>query len=56
MQVLNLLYTTRGVLPGPWMGFGKAFSMDLFTSRVQNIQEPPSVYFIPFSSPRPLLQ
>ena len=27
---------------------------DLSTSRVQHIQKSPSVYFIPFSSPRPL--
>ena len=45
--------------PRPWMGeyvpWMRTPSMHLSTSRVQQIQEPPSVYFIPFSSPRSLL-
>ena len=44
--------------PRPWMGghvpWMRTPSMDLSTSRVQHIQKPPSVYFIPFCSPRPL--
>ena len=55
--MLNLMHATRGVLPPSmegghvlWMGTP---SMDLSTSRVQHS---PSVYFIPFSSPRPLFQ
>lgn len=52
-EMLNLLYTTCGCFPMShgWKGTIHRWgsNLDLSTSRFQHIQEPPNVYFIPFS-------
>ena len=48
MRYLDVQYIARDSWKDPWMGTP---FIDLSTEPVQHVQEPPSVYFIPLSSP-----